>query len=261
MQSNSIKPKLAAGGFSFGTMATEFFTPGLAQLVRSAGGEFLMIDCEHGGAGMETVKAQCSYARGLGLCPIVRVPDTQYHLIANALDAGAMGVMVPLVGTPGQAEFIVSCTRYPPQGRRGAAFGMAHDDYEGGEVAAKIAALHERTMVIAMIETREGLDNVEAIAAVPGIDVVWVGHFDLTNSMGIPAQFQHPDFDAALRRTVGAAGTHGRTAGIMVADPGWAARVVPLGFRMLAYGLDQMLFQRELRLGIEKLHELAATNV
>ena len=94
--------------------------------------------------------------------------------------------MVPMVGTADEAARIVACTRYPPQGRRGAAFGFAHDDYEGGDVAAKIAALHARTMVIAQIETAEGLDNVEAIAAVPGVDALWVGHFDLTNFMGIP---------------------------------------------------------------------------
>jgi 2-dehydro-3-deoxyglucarate aldolase/4-hydroxy-2-oxoheptanedioate aldolase len=256
MQANPIKARLADGGLSFGTMVTEFFTPGIMQLCKTAGAEFVMIDCEHGGAGIDTVKAQCAFARGLGVVPVVRVPDTQYHLIANALDAGAMGIMVPLVGTASQAEFIVSCTRYPPAGRRGAAFGMAHDDYEGGEVAAKIAALHERVMVIAMIETREGLENVDAIAAVPGVDVVWVGHFDLTNSMGIPGGFDRPEFGAALDRVAAAARTHGRTAGMMVSDDAWAARVMPLGYRMLAYGLDQMLFQRELSRGIGVLREL-----
>ena len=100
--------------------------------------------------------------------------------------------MVPMVGTADEARDIVACTRYPPQGRRGAAFGFAHDDYEGGDVAAKIAALHARTMVIAQIETDAGLANVEAIAAVPGIDALWVGQFDLTNFMGIPGQFPHP---------------------------------------------------------------------
>ncbi len=118
---------------------------------------------------------------------MVRVPRGEYHFIARALDVGAMGVMVPMVGSADEAAHIVACTRYPPQGRRGAAFGFAHDDYEGGDVAAKIAALHARTMVIPQIETVDGLANVEAIAAVPDVDALWLGHFDLTNFMGIPA--------------------------------------------------------------------------
>ena len=96
----------------------------------------------------------------------MRVPATEYHFVARALDVGALGVMVPLVDTAEQAERIVSFTRYPPEGRRGAAFGFAHDDYQGGDVVEKMRAIHERTLVICMIETRAGLDNVEAIAAV-----------------------------------------------------------------------------------------------
>ncbi len=123
----------------------------------------------------------------------MRVPATEYHFVARALDAGALGVMVPLVDTAEQAQRIVSFTRYPPEGRRGAAFGFAHDDYQGGEVAEKMRAIHERTLVICMIETRAGLENVEAIAAVAGVDVLWLGHFDLTNFLGIPGQFRSPE--------------------------------------------------------------------
>ena len=101
-------------------------------------------------------RSQFALCRGLGLVPMVRVPRGEYHFIARALDVGAMGVMVPMVGSAAEAAHIVSCTRYPPAGRRGAAFGFAHDDYQGGDVVAKMAALHERTMVIPQIETAEG---------------------------------------------------------------------------------------------------------
>ena len=154
---------------------------------------------EHTGLGFETLKTQIALCRGLSLVPMTRVPRGEYHFIARALDLGALGVMVPMVGTRAEAEHIVACTRYPPQGRRGAAFGFAHDDYEGGDVAAKIAALHERTLVIVQVETAEGLDNVEAIAGVPGVDALWIGQFDLTNFLGIPAQFEHPIY---LRRSI-----------------------------------------------------------
>ena len=145
---------------------------------------------------------------------MARVPRGEYHFIARALDIGAFGVMVPMVATAAEAAHIVACTRYPPLGKRGAAFGFAHDDYTGGDVAAKMAALHERTMVIAQIETDEGLRNVEAIAAVAGIDALWIGHFDLTNFMGIPGQFQHPAYLAAVDRVVAACAARGQDPGV-----------------------------------------------
>ena len=119
------------------------------------------------------------------MTPLARVPATEYHFIARALDCGALGVMVPMVDTPEQARLIVSCTRYPPDGRRGAAFGFAHDDYQGGEVKEKVRAIHARTLTICMIETKKGLENVEAIAAVPGVDVLWLGHFDVWTHEGL----------------------------------------------------------------------------
>src|SRR5262249_45995791 len=129
-----------------------------------------------------------------------------------------MGVMIPMVQNPGDAEHIVACTRYPPHGHRGAAFGFAHDDYEVGDIAAKIEALHARTMVIAQIETVEGLNNAHNIAAVPGIDALWLGHFDLSNFMGIPGQFAHPEFASAVDRVVTACATHGKAPGFLASD-------------------------------------------
>ena len=193
MRENPVKQKLSSGGTAFGSMIFEFFTPGMPRLLKNAGAEYAMYCMEHTGASFETLKPQFALCRALGVVPLVRVPGTEYDFIARALDCGALGVMVPLVDTAQQAEFIVSCTRYPPAGgRRGAAFGFAHDDFEGGDVVAKMKMIHERTLVIAMIETKSGLANVEAIAAVPGVDVLWLGHFDLSNFLGIPGDFADP---------------------------------------------------------------------
>jgi 2-dehydro-3-deoxyglucarate aldolase/4-hydroxy-2-oxoheptanedioate aldolase len=170
-----------------------------------------------------------------------------------------MGVMVPMVGTPDEAAHVVACTRYPPQGRRGAAFGFAHDDYAGGDVVAKIAALHARTMVIAQIETAEGLANVERIAAVPGVDALWIGHFDLTNFMGIPGQFKHPDFLAAVDRVVAACDASGKTAAFLTTDDDWAREYAAKGFRLFAYGVDQAMLQQALGSGLAVLRTAVGT--
>jgi 2-dehydro-3-deoxyglucarate aldolase/4-hydroxy-2-oxoheptanedioate aldolase len=253
MRDNPVKATLASGGSAFGAMVFECFVPGLPQICRNAGADFVLYDMEHTGLGFETLKTQFALCRGLSIVPMVRVPRGEYHFIARALDVGAMGVMVPMVGTPEDASGIVACTRYPPLGRRGAAFGFAHDDYEGGDVVAKMAALHARTMVIAQIETAEGLAHVERIAAVPGVDALWIGHFDLTNFMGFPGGFKHPDYLAAVDRIVAACATHGKTAAFLATDDDWAREYAAKGFRLFAYGIDQLMLQQALGSGLSVL--------
>jgi 2-keto-3-deoxy-L-rhamnonate aldolase RhmA len=243
MRENAVKGTLAGGGRAFGAMIFEFFTPGMPRIAKNAGADFAMYCMEHTGVGFETLKSQFALCRALGVVPLVRVPATEYDFIARALDCGALGVMVPLVDDAEQANFIVSCTRYPPAGRRGAAFGFAHDDYEGGDVVEKMRMIHERTLVIAMIETRKGLENVYAIAAVPGVDVLWLGHFDLTNFLGIPAQFSHPLYKEALKSIVAAAERHGKAAGYMAADEALGREYLGYGFRMIATGTDHGMLQ------------------
>lgn len=243
MRDNAVKKSLAAGGSAFGSMVFEFFTPGMPRILANAGAGFALYCMEHTGAGFETLKPQFALCRALGVVPLVRVPGTEYDFIARSLDCGALGVMVPLVDTAEQAQFIVSCTRYPPDGRRGAAFGFAHDDFEGGDVVEKMRMIHERTLTIAMIETAKGLENVEAIAAVPGVDVLWLGHFDLTNFLGIPGDFSHPKYKEAIRRITSAASRHGKAAGYMAADEALGREYLGHGFRMIATGTDQGMLQ------------------
>ena len=255
MRDNPVKTRLASGGHAFGTMVFEFFTPGMAQIMAAGGAEFALFDMEHSGIGIETVKQQLSYARFTTCTPMVRIPATTYPAIASALDAGAFGIMAPMVESVAQAELLVAATRYPPAGIRGAAFGVAHDDYEGGPVADKVAAANARTLMIAMIETAAGVAEVDAIAAVPGIDVLWLGHFDLTNSLGIPGQFEHPEYLAAVARILAAAARNGLAAGMMAADEDWARRHLAMGFRVIAFGLDHQLYQASLSRGIDAMRK------
>ena len=196
----TLKEKLQTNGRAFGSMAMEFLTPGLPGIIAATGADFALFDMEHTGASLETMKQMIAGCRGLDVAPMVRVPRGEYHFIARALDIGAHGVMVPMVNSAAEAAHIAACTHYPPFGRRGAGFGIAHDDYRLADPALTMARADARTITIAQIETTDGLNEVEAIAATPGIDVLWLGHFDLTNFMGIPAQFQHPDYLAAVRR-------------------------------------------------------------
>jgi 2-keto-3-deoxy-L-rhamnonate aldolase RhmA len=253
MRPNPVRQKLMAGETSYGVMAFEFFTPGLAPALAAAGAEFILLDMEHSGAGIDTMKAQAAFARGAGLVPMVRVPGIRYHLIAPILDAGAMGIMAPMVETPEQAENLSKWCRYRPEGVRGLAFGIAHDDYAGGEPVAKMAAANGRTLTIALIETAKGIEAVEEILAVPGIDVGWLGHFDLTDSLGITAQFEHKRFHAAVDRFLAACERHRKPPGILATTvegiEAWRRR----GFRCFCYGTDVSLIQAALGDGLKRL--------
>jgi 2-dehydro-3-deoxyglucarate aldolase/4-hydroxy-2-oxoheptanedioate aldolase len=174
------------------------------------------------------------------------------------LDVGAMGIMVPMVDTAEQAAFIASCCKYPPVGRRGAAFGVGHDDFTGGSVLDKMKAGNERTLVICQIETAVGAENCDAIAAVPGVDVLWLGHFDLTNFMGIPAQFDNPRYLKAVDDVVAACDRHGKTPAFMAADQKWMKDYLAKGFRLMAYGVDIGIFQTALAQGIDFMRANAA---
>jgi 2-dehydro-3-deoxyglucarate aldolase/4-hydroxy-2-oxoheptanedioate aldolase len=243
MQENPVKEKLAGGGVALGSMIFEFFTPGIARICANAGAEFVMYCMEHTGVSYETLKPQFALCRAIGVVPLVRVPSAEYTHIARALDAGALGVMVPLVASAAQAREIVRCTRYPPEGRRGAAFGFAHDDYRPGDPVEKMRAIHRRTLVICMIETRQALEEVEAIAAVPGVDVLWLGHFDLTNFLGIPGDFAHPLYRDAVKRIAAAAAASGKAAGYMAADAALGREYLGHGYRVLATGTDQAMLE------------------
>jgi 2-dehydro-3-deoxyglucarate aldolase/4-hydroxy-2-oxoheptanedioate aldolase len=207
---------------------------------------------EHTGWSIETIRGLMA-ANPSETIPFVRVPASQYHLLCRPLDVGAMGLMAPMVESAEQARLIVASSLYPPAGRRGSAFGIAHDDYTGGDVLAKMTSANENVFLMAQIETAQGLEQCEAIAAVAGIDCLWVGHFDLTASMGIAGQFDHPDFLAALDRVVAACAANGKTAGIMAGDIGSGRQWLARGFRAIAYSGDLWIYQQALAAGVAEL--------
>lgn len=250
MRPNTVKRSLAEGGMSLGTMVFEFCTPGIGRIAANAGAEFVIFDQEHTGWSVDTIRALIASTRAADTVPLVRVPATGYHLIARPLDAGAMGIMVPMVETEDQAYRIVQSAKYPPHGRRGAAFGIAHDDFASGDIVATMSSANNEVLLIAQIETEAGVESADAIASMPGIDVLWIGHFDLTNSLGIPGQFDHPDYLAAVEVVLAACARHGKAPGIMAADPATARAAIARGFRAVAYGGDLWIYGNALRDGL-----------
>jgi 2-keto-3-deoxy-L-rhamnonate aldolase RhmA len=253
MKTSHVKQKLQAGGVSIGTFMFEFNTTGIGRIAAQAGAEFAIYDMEHTGWSLETIRMLVATTRSTEMVPLVRIPATEYHFIARVLDMGAMGVMAPMVESAVQAKTMAASAKYPPLGRRGAAFGVAHDDYTGGDLVEKIRTANRETLLIAQIETAAGVRSVNEIAAVDGIDVLWIGHFDLSISLGIPGQFEHPQFQEAVAQVIAACQKYGKVPGFMASDVAGGKKLLDQGFRMLAYGGDLWLYQAAVREGVEAL--------
>jgi 2-dehydro-3-deoxyglucarate aldolase/4-hydroxy-2-oxoheptanedioate aldolase len=204
---------------------------------------------------METIRMLMATSRLADLVPMVRVPALQYHFIARVLDLGAMGVVVPLVADAAQARSIAESAKYPPAGRRGLAFAIAHDDYRVGDLAVGMQQANDEILVIAQIETAGAVENVEAIADVEGIDALWIGQYDLTASLGIPGRFDHPDFHGATRRVVAACRRSGKIAVLSSGDVETLRGGPADGYRMLVYLADVWIYQEALRRGLAAVNE------
>lgn len=249
MRDNVVKQKLAAGEIVVGTMVFEFSTTGIGRLAAGAGAEFVIYDMEHTGWGSDTTRTLLASTPD-SISPIVRVPANLPYLVGQQLDLGAAGVMVPMVETAEAAQTLAASTHYPPDGRRGAAFGIAHDGYVGGNIPAKVAQANENVLTIAQIETSSGVENVESIAAVEGVDVLFLGHFDLTNFLGIPGEFDDERFTDSVDRIVAAANEQGKTLACLALSVDDAKKWIERGFKMITFGGDLWLYQKALADGI-----------
>lgn len=254
MRENPIKRTLASGGTSVGIMLYEFDTTGITRLLDAAGVDFAIFDLEHTGWGSETVRNVMARARATKLWPMVRVVRPHYHLIAGSLDAGAMGVMVPMVDTVDEARLVVDSAKYAPLGRRG--FGAVYPDDLADGPAGWIEASNRETLVIVQIESTTGFENAAEIAAMDGVDVIWLGHFDLTSSLGIPGQFDHPDFLAVEEGLLEICAEHGKPAGIMVTSVAQGRDVLAKGYRVISFG-DIWVFEEALRESVAEIRALA----
>jgi 2-dehydro-3-deoxyglucarate aldolase/4-hydroxy-2-oxoheptanedioate aldolase len=187
-----------------------------------------------------------AFCRGTGIVPIARVPDVNAAPLSRVLDLGALGVMVPRVESRAQMEDIVAQLKYAPVGKRGVALGIAHDRYHP-EGPSYFADANAQTLVIALLETATAFEHLDEIVSVKGLDVAWMGHYDLTVSMGIPAQFDHPRFLAAMDQLLETCARHHVAPGFLIATPADALFWIGKGFRMISMGSDIGVFMNGVR--------------
>lgn len=233
-----LRQLAASKELKVGNFIVEFATPGIGHILKAAGMDFAFFDMEHSGFSFETLKSAVRYFEAAGLPVIVRVPSLENDMLARACDMGAEGLLAPMISTPGQAQAMVDSVKYFPAGKRGVGLQMAHDNYRAAPVAEALSAANERTAIVCLIETAEGAENAEAIAAVKGVDGLWVGHFDLSVSLGIPGDFANPKFTAAMDRIIAAAQKHGRFLGRLVPNVEQGIAFNRQGFDFICYSGD-----------------------
>jgi 2-dehydro-3-deoxyglucarate aldolase/4-hydroxy-2-oxoheptanedioate aldolase len=243
VQTNKVKQALKAGNAVTGPIVSETRTIGILKKFKAAGHDFLFLDMEHAMFDWETMVNLVQGALLADIAPIVRVTDLSYQLVARAMDTGAMGVILPRVETREQVEQAVSFAKYPPLGRRGAG-GDARTGFVTMGVKEAVDWANAETMVVVQIESLAGVDVIDEIASVPGLDVVCIGPQDLSISMGLHGQFTHPDFVATLQKVVDACNKHGVATG-MVERQAESHRVwYEMGMRFLVTNTDSnMIFQ------------------
>ena len=238
MQKNSIKATLQAGGSVLGTCITDCFNPEIVVAVQAAGLDFFFIDSEHARTSFDDVQGFVRVAKSVGVVPLVRVPQPEYFFLARMLDVGAMGIINPRTESVDEVRQIVGAMKFPPLGRRGYGLRSIVTDLDFKGAAAEMESANKESMVIVQMETQSCVDAIEDIVSVPGVDATMVGPFDLSVSLGIPGEFEHPKFWSAFDRMVEACNRAGVAPGVHFGNTKMLQRAREHGARFLVCGTD-----------------------
>jgi len=237
---NHAKRKLAAGELVVCLGINQMRSTEAPMIAAACGFDAIFIDLEHSATSLETAASICVAALPTGVTPIVRVSSHEPFHVARVLDTGAQGVMVPHVQNAEEAAAIVRAVRFPPIGQR-SAFGTGPTLGYGPVPQSEVnTILNREELLIAMLETPEAIEEADAIAALPGIDMVHIGALDVSNMMGIPAAYRDPRMQAVFETVARACRKHGKAMGVGGArgDPGLQSDLVRLGVRYLTTGSD-----------------------
>jgi 2-keto-3-deoxy-L-rhamnonate aldolase RhmA len=248
-----LKQLTMSRDIKLGHYVGEFATPGMGHILKAAGCDFVFFDLEHSGYSFETLKNAVRYFEAAGVALIARVASLQSDMLARACDVGAEGLIAPMISTREQAQALVDGVKYPPLGKRGVGLALAHDNFRYGQVNEGLINANERTTIFALIETAEGAANADAIAGVEGIDGLWLGHLDLSVSLGIPGQYDHPKFLEALASVVAAGQKHKKSMGRMVSTPELGVAGYKQGFDFCCYSGDVWLLRDALAAGVKAI--------
>jgi 2-dehydro-3-deoxyglucarate aldolase len=240
-----LKQKLALKKLTIGSWLSWGFSP-VTEIMARAGFEWLVIDMEHTAIDYTQAHQIIQTIDLAGCVPLVRVGDNDKLIIKRVMDSGAQGIVVPMINSPEEAERAVDAAYYPPRGTRGVGLSRAQGygmDFQGYRKRA-----FEETVIIVQIEHYQGVNNLEAILAVDGIDGFIIGPYDLSGSLGHPGQFDHPDVLAALNKVEQVMKISSKPGGYHVVQTSRdeLQNRIDQGYRFMAYGDDMVIFAQQL---------------
>ena len=249
-----LKNKLKSSALTIGSWITLGHT-GIAEIMARAGYDWIVVDMEHSVISIDTAGELIRVIDLCGVAPLVRLTSNHPDQIKRLMDAGAHGIVVPMVKSVDDAARAVAAARYAPEGSRGV--GLARAQSYGVAFNEYFEWQKHGSVVIVQIEHRDALDQLDAILTVPGVDGFIVGPYDLSCSMGLPGQFEHPDFISALDRILEAGHRLGVPAGLHIVEPDGEglARAILQGYRFIAYSVDIRLLDVGARQGLQHLQE------
>ncbi len=252
MRAGSLKEKLKRGEAIIGTFVRTA-EPAVPEVLALSGFDFIVLDGEHSPLEIRGITTLIRAADGANIPAIVRVSENAAFPIMQALDVGASGVQVPQVNSPTEAAKLVAAAKYYPLGKRG--FAATHRAARHGfaKPLDYLQEANQNTLVISYVETKEAVEAVDEIAALEGIDVLFAGPFDLSQSYGVPGQTDHADVQAALERISSTCQRAGKAAGTIAAGPEQARALIERGFRFLAYSSDLGLIAQAAQLALQQI--------
>ena len=238
---NNVTEKLARNEVVLSMTVRQMHDVGIGLIAKSAGFDTIYVDLEHSSFSLGDAAEICVTAQLAGVTPFVRVPALEPEYVSRLLDIGAMGIIAPHVNSVDDAKRVVQYAKYPPIGKRSASGRFPATFYVRKPVKEIYETMNRATTVLAMIESKGGLESVEAIAAVEGVDILHIGANDLSNELGLIGQIDHPALEAAIMRIIAAAKRYGKhigIGGILGPQPAMAARLVAAGVRYISTTTD-----------------------
>ncbi len=237
----ALRQRLQAGDLVLSTMISEVTSPNIAHMAKVAGLDSFIVDMEHGLFDYSSMASAVALGRALGLQPIVRVPEVRKEPIQKALDAGASGILAPLVRSAAAVQLAVSLSRYPPEGRRGVALKRAHGNYANAGVGPYSAQANADVAVLVQVETREALESIDEIAAIDGLDCLFIGPQDLSMAIGHVDAPWSDDMKAVFERVAGAATAAGKSWGMQTTTFEQASYAQQEGARYVSCSSDVVM--------------------
>jgi 2-dehydro-3-deoxyglucarate aldolase/4-hydroxy-2-oxoheptanedioate aldolase len=259
MRVNLTRERLAKGETVYGCGLQVYRAPEIVRCFAAAGFDYVFIDQEHGSFNLETVHDMIIASKTCGITPIVRVGELQYTLCARLLDQGAQGIILPRVEDPKILEEALSWFRFPPMGKRGFGINPTMIEYDVRTMPEIIAHQNQETLAVVQIETVRAVECCDELLSLPGMDVIMIGPADLSISLGIPGQFDHPKMIETVEKVIAACNRHNVVPGIQTRGVAMAKAWVDRGMRFVGVAAEHVFLLEKCKEALGALRTPKAT--